>query len=111
MIPSSQVPKIPLGFSSYEAIPQGFSLKMKGRAGYFYFRDGEKVLAVDVEISGTSRCSLVLYDEGLTCYVYPQIEQIHPEESAKILEQFRLWLSQNSISTDLDFPPRPWLPN
>jgi hypothetical protein len=100
-----------MGFSSYERIPQGFTLKMYGRAGYIYFRENENIMAIDVEISGSTQCSLVLYHEGLYCWVFPKLEPIAAQLTNEILPKLRLWLTQSGNSTDLDFPPRPWLPN
>lgn len=43
--------------------PQGFNLNIDGRTGTFFYREGNKVVQMDIEMAGTTRVDLIIFNE------------------------------------------------
>src|SRR4051812_46620863 len=44
-----------------DELPEGITLKRDGRAGYLYFRRGNRFIAIDAEVAGDAEFDIVLF--------------------------------------------------
>jgi len=82
------------------ALPQGFTFRPDGRSGFIYYRAGDRVLEIYVEMSGVALYDLLVWPEGLEDWIYPEAVPLTPDERIALRDEFRAWLKQQSFKTD-----------
>ncbi len=84
----------------FYSLPQGFTLKMYGIGGYIYFREGDKILEIDVEWSGVHGYQFLTGREGFKNWVCPKKEELTEEDKRRIQKLYRNWIKENKYKTD-----------
>ena len=81
-------------------LPQGFTFQPEGRSGFIYYRAGDRVLEIYVEMSGVPHYDMLVSPDGLDQWVFPTVAPLTPEERVAIRTQFSAWLTQQNFKTD-----------
>ena len=79
---------------------QGFTFRPDGRSGFIYFRSGDRVLEIYVEMSGVPEYDMLVWPDGLDTWVYPEGVPLTADERTEVRNQFSTWLSQQKFKTD-----------
>ena len=82
------------------ALPQGFTFHPDGRSGFIYYRAGDRVLEIYVEMSGVAHYDVLVWPEGLDTWVYPERTPLTADELIEVRKQFSAWLRQQNFKTD-----------
>ncbi|HEX3698503.1 MAG TPA: hypothetical protein VH374_24230 [Polyangia bacterium] len=75
-----------------DKLSQGFSFRKRGRDGSIYFREGDHVLELIYEISGTSDQDILISADGLTKWIVPDGEPIAQNKQQQIADLLKDWL-------------------
>ena len=81
-------------------LPQGFTFRPDGRSGFIYYRLGDRVLEIYVEMSGVALYDMLVWPEGLDDWVFPEARPLTGDERIDVRSQFRAWLSEQGLKTD-----------
>ena len=73
---------------------------MYGIGAYIYFREGDKILEIDVEWSGIHDYQFLTMREGFKNWVYPKKEDLPEEDKRRIQKLYRNWIKENKYKTD-----------
>jgi hypothetical protein len=79
-----------------EALPQGFTLKRRGREGSLYYRESDRILELNFEISGTPEQDILVSVAGFEKWILPATEDVAPEAQSSIRRAAEDWLEQHS---------------
>jgi hypothetical protein len=81
-------------------LPQGFTFRPEGRSGFIYYRAGDRVLEISIEMSGVAHYDMLVWPEGLDEWVYPEYAPLTADERMDVRSRFSTWLSQQKFKTD-----------
>ncbi len=78
----------------------GFTFRPVGRSGFIYFRSGERVLEVYVEMAGVAPYDMLVWPEGLENWIYPERLPLSSGELQSVRREFGAWLKQQNFTPD-----------
>jgi hypothetical protein len=81
-----------------------FQLRTTGRCGEIECREGERVLLIPWEMSGSPKYDLLLAPLNLTSWSSNPDEPIPPLKQREVLTALRQWLRSERLRTDIDLP-------
>lgn len=81
-------------------LPQGFTLDSHGRSGFIYYRAGDRVIEIYVEMSGVAHFDMLVSPEGLDHWIHPEKLALTDDERRFVLSEFSEWLKLQSFKTD-----------
>jgi hypothetical protein len=86
-------------------IPQGFTLRKRGRDGSIYYREGDRVLELYFEISGDPAYDISVATGGLAHWILPETEPLPLSRQHELRTAMESWLvSQNTRAHFYDTP-------
>lgn len=84
------------------SLPQGFTLRKRGREGSIYCRVGERVLELGYEISGTPDKDILVNTRGLQHWIVPAADEIPLAEQTRLRAALERWLDEQQIRALVD---------
>jgi hypothetical protein len=79
-------------------LPQGFTHKPEGRDGFFYYREGDRVLELYYEL-GPGKNVFVNWD-GVTRWVWPEASYVDPDDQLRIKALALTWLAGKGVGAN-----------
>ena len=86
------------------SLPEGFTMDKDGRSEFIYYKAGDRMLEVYVEMSGVPQDDILVSPEGLGQWIYPQTVPLTEADRVEISRLFLSWLGELGIKSDLDCP-------
>jgi len=86
--------------SDFALLPEGFSLRSRGRDGFVYFREEDRVLELYWEISGVDDYDWLLSLESTKQWAHPKGENPSEAKRQEIIDALERWLAAKKIRTD-----------
>lgn len=86
--------------SVFLKLSPGFTFKPRGRAGYIYYKNTDRLLELYVEMSGVPEYDFLIWEDVLEKWVYPTTEPTSAKEQKRISKELVAWLKQNNFKTD-----------
>lgn len=88
---------------AFARIPDGFTSEDKGRCGYIYYREGDKMREIGWEMSGVPELD-ILVDGIKATWTIPAHVPIPIEQRLEILGRLRAFLAGRKLKTNVDLP-------
>jgi len=85
-------------------IQDGFTYDGRGREGSIYFKEGDKLLDFEWEMSGVPRFDILLYGLNASSWTLPKGVPIPIAKQLELLTRLRVFLAGMKIKTDIDLP-------
>lgn len=80
-----------------DMLDPGFSLRASGRDGHVYYREGDRILELYWEMSGSKDFDILLSLRGLSEWMLPHREPIEITKQNELNAALRGWLTDNNI--------------
>jgi hypothetical protein len=88
---------------AFARVGDGFTHDDKGRCGYIYFRERDKMLEIYWEMSGVPAYDIII--DGIPqVWTFPEGLPISVEKRLELLSLLRIFLADLKVRTDLELP-------
>ncbi len=84
-----------------DCLAEGFTFKPHGRSGFVYYKQGNCVLEVYVEMSGVPQHDFLTWEDGFTSWVLPVAEKVDDSDQRRIRTEYEEWVKSNGWKTDM----------
>lgn len=79
-----------------DELDDGFTFRPSGRDGYVYYKEGDKLIELYWEMSGSDEQDILLSLSGLTDWASP-VEPVPTSKQEEVLTALKTWLAANKI--------------
>jgi len=91
-------------FNILQSLPEGATLKMKGRYGAIYYKKDLSYIDIYAELSGVPQYQLLIWFKDISHWTYPSYREITQEEKSLIKDEIINYLEKEGISSDIYNP-------
>ena len=83
-------------------LPEGFSLRTDSRDGHIYYREGERILELYIEMSGDKKYDFLVGEDGLSRWILPEEEQLSDAEHARVRRLLLEWFDAQGYAANIN---------